>query len=114
MNRLTVIILAAGLLTCPAAFAHTELVSSTPADNTVLESVPKAFTLKFTEAAKLTVLSVQLRGGDKQELGPLPAAMQESFIIPAPELTSGSYTLSWRALTDDGHVAHGELTFEVK
>lgn len=114
MRSTIVLVAAAGVLAGPAVFAHTELTASTPADKAVLDHAPMELTLSFSEAAKLTAWSIQKDGGSKHDLGPLPAKMQARFSVAAPELTAGHYTILWRALSDDGHVASGEIDFDVK
>jgi methionine-rich copper-binding protein CopC len=114
MRSSIVFVAALGVLAGPAVFAHTELTASTPTDKAVLDHAPKELTLSFSEAAKLTALSIQKQGGSEQDLGPLPAKMQARFSVAAPALTAGHYMIRWRALSDDGHVASGEIGFEVK
>ena len=37
----------------------------------------------------------------------------ERHMIPLPSLESGSYSLAWRAMGEDGHVIKGDLTFKI-
>lgn len=95
------------------AYAHTELSSSMPADKAVLAAAPKEVMLHFSEAVRLTALSVQKQGESKQSLGPLPAEVNKNFMVAAPTLSEGQYTVSWRALSEDAHVMTGEFAFAV-
>jgi methionine-rich copper-binding protein CopC len=106
-------LLAGSLLASTVAFAHSELHASTPANDAVLDSAPKEVMLHFTEAVRLTMLSVEKSGGAKIDLGPLPTAMAKDIAIPAPSLDQGHYVVSWRALSDDGHPANGKFSFTV-
>jgi methionine-rich copper-binding protein CopC len=65
--------------------------------------------LNFSEAARLTVLSIQKDSEPKQDLKPLPTAAAQQISIPLPALTPGTYSVSWRAVSDDGHVMPGTL-----
>ena len=95
------------------ADAHTELSASVPGDNAVLEAAPKEIMLHFSEPVRLTALTVQEQGQSKQSLGPLPADANEHFLVAAPALDEGRYTVSWRALSEDTHVMTGEIAFTV-
>jgi methionine-rich copper-binding protein CopC len=95
------------------AYAHTELSASMPADKAALDAAPKEVMLHFTEAVRLTALSLTKRGESKQDLGPLPTETQKDFAVAAPSLTAGEYVASWRALSEDAHVMTGEFTFTV-
>jgi methionine-rich copper-binding protein CopC len=35
-------------------------------------------------------------------------------VIPAPQLAPGSYTLSYRVLSDDGHIMSGSIKFRLR
>ena len=105
-----------GLLLCGAASnaaAHTHLQKSDPADGSTLQAAPAGFVLSFSEAARLTVLSLQKDAGPAQKIAPLPTAAARQITVPAPRLAPGTYTLSWRVLSDDGHVMPGKLTFTI-
>jgi copper transport protein len=109
--QLTLIVLAAGA--AQSAFAHAELSGSTPANCAMLESVPANLTLSFSEPVRLTALSVQKDGVARRSLGPLAAEASEEFVVAAPMLEDGHYTVSWRALSADTHVMTGEFMFSV-
>jgi methionine-rich copper-binding protein CopC len=93
------------------ANAHTELSASVPADKAVLEAAPKEVMLHFSEPVRLTALSVQKEGQSKQSVGPLPADASEHFVVVAPTLSEGRYTVSWRALSGDAYVMTGDFAF---
>jgi methionine-rich copper-binding protein CopC len=93
------------------ADAHAHLQSSTPADNSVITASPPDLVLNFSEAARLTALSIQKGSEAEQKLKPLPAADAAQILVPLPPLTPGTYIVSWYALSDDGHVTSGALHF---
>jgi methionine-rich copper-binding protein CopC len=96
------------------AYGHAELSASMPADKAVVAAAPKEVMLHFTEPVRVTALSLQKQGeSSKQSLGPLPAGTNKDFMVAAPALSDGQYTVSWRALSDDAHVMTGEFTFAV-
>ena len=100
------------LMSC-SAFAHTHLVKAVPANGSTISASPPNFVLTFAEPAKLTVLSLQKDAEPAKKIGPLPATPATEISVPAPQLTAGKYVLSWRAVSDDGHVMPGKLSFTV-
>ena len=113
-----------------AANAHSPLSSSSPQNGETLDVSPAEIVMEFKSPAKL--IKVELtKSKDKQEkslLGGLfggddgePVPLGKSFlmsmnkrqVIPMPSLGEGDYSLSWRAMGEDGHVIKGELTFKV-
>jgi methionine-rich copper-binding protein CopC len=95
------------------AYAHTHLKSSAPVDNSTVESAPSKLELHFSEAARLTALSIQAEGGAEQKLSPLPPQPAADASVSLPTLASGKYVVSWRVIGDDSHVMAGKLHFTV-
>ena len=93
------------------ATAHAHLQKSSPADNSVITTSPSDLVLNFSEAARLTALSIQKDSEPAQNLKPLPTAAAQQIFVPLPQLTPGAYSVSWRVLSDDGHVMAGALHF---
>jgi methionine-rich copper-binding protein CopC len=93
------------------ANAHAHLQKSSPADNSVITTSPSSLVLNFSEAARLTALSIQKDSEPAQNLKPLPTTAAQQISVPLPQLTSGSYSVSWRVVSDDGHVMAGALHF---
>ncbi|MCY3729970.1 MAG: copper resistance protein CopC [Rhodospirillaceae bacterium] len=92
--------------------AHTVLSSSVPADNAVA-AAPETITLAFSTQVRLTGLSLEDATGRTLDLGAIPTATQQEFVIVAPALPPGAYRVSWRAVGADSHVVSGEFRFEV-
>jgi methionine-rich copper-binding protein CopC len=91
--------------------AHAHLQKSSPADGSVVTTSPSNLVLNFSEAARATALSIQKGDEPKQNLKPLPTTAAQQISIPLPLLTPGSYEVSWRVVSDDGHVMSGALHF---
>jgi len=113
-SRLALVVICLALLPIPA-LAHAHLAESTPADGSVLKMPPTYFLLKFSEDAHLTALSLRREGESiAQKIAPLPTAASKSFSIPAPKLSSGSFTLSYRVVAaDDNHLSTGTIRFRL-
>ena len=94
-----------------AADAHAHLQKSSPADNSVISASPSNLVLNFSEAARLTALWIQNGEKPKQRLKPLPTAAAQQISVPLPSLTPGTYSVSWRLVSDDGHIMGGALHF---
>jgi methionine-rich copper-binding protein CopC len=93
------------------ASAHAHLQKSSPADNSVITTSPSNLVLDFSEAARLTALSIQKGSESPQKLKPLPTTAAQQISVPLPQLTPGSYSVTWHALSADGHVVSGALHF---
>jgi methionine-rich copper-binding protein CopC len=95
------------------AGAHAHLQKSSPVDGSVVTTSPSNLVLNLSEPARLTALSIQKGSEPKQDLKPLPTTAAQQITVPLPPLTPGTYSVSWRALSDDGHVMPGTLHFTV-
>jgi methionine-rich copper-binding protein CopC len=93
------------------ASAHAHLQKASPADGSVVTTSPSRIVLNFSEAARLTAASIQKGDAPRQSLKPLPAAAARQISVPLPQLTPGSYSVTWRVVSEDGHVMSGTLRF---
>ncbi len=95
------------------ALAHAHLEKTIPADGETLQVAPHDFHLRFAEPVRLTALTLQKQAAEPRKL-PLPGGdAQREFTLAAPDLQAGRYQLSWRVLSDDGHVMPGKISFTV-
>jgi len=95
------------------ANAHAHLQKSSPADGSVITTSPSDLVLNFSEAARLTALSIQKDREPAQNLKPLPTTAAQQISVPLPPLTPGTYSVNWRVVSDDGHMMAGALHFTV-
>mgnify|MGYP002837296039 CR=1 FL=1 len=125
-------LLLAILLVLPiAANAHSPLASSSPQNGETLDEPPTEIFMEFKLPAKLIKVDLtkqsdkqgknllgRLFGGDDGESVPLGTSflmiIDKRQVIPLPSLKDGRYSLTWRAMGQDGHVVKGELTFNIK
>ncbi len=100
-----------------AAFAHDELIGSTPSNGEIVEVGPTEIDLRYSanplEGAGATeVLVVSPSGAEVQQGDPV---LDRNGVIQ--ELSGaderGTYTVVWRIVSSDGHPVSGELTFSV-
>jgi copper resistance protein C len=93
------------------ATAHAHLQKSSPVDNSVITASPSDLVLNFSEAARLTALSIQKDSESPQKVKPLPTTAAQQISVPLPPLTPGTYSVNWRVVSDDGHMMSGALHF---
>ena len=114
-----------------SANAHSPLASSSPQNGETLAEPPTEIFMEFKLPAKLIKVDLtkqsdkqgknllgRLFGGDDGESVPLGTSflmtIDKRQVIHLPSLKVGSYSLTWRAMGEDGHVVKGELTFNIK
>lgn len=107
-------LLLAALTTLPAS-AHSTLLSATPEDGAELEEVPDAVVLTFNEDITDLGTDIVVTGPDGEDAtdGETQIEGPEVSRALAADLTAGEYTISWRAVSADGHPIDGESTFTV-
>jgi copper transport protein len=105
------------LLGAPAATAHATLVSSSPAEDETLEAPPAEAVLRFDEpvvAAERGALTVLDPEGRHLERGPgRSRSGGRTLEVGLREGGTGTYTVSYRVLSTDGHVITGSFVFHV-
>ncbi|CRK60763.1 Copper resistance protein CopC [Alloactinosynnema sp. L-07] len=100
----------------PAAFAHNQLVSSTPADKSSVDAGPSTIELTFDQPVQggtgvNTVVVVGPNGTDQWQGG--DASVRGNVVtVPVRELgPAGDYRVGYRILSADGHPVAGEIKF---
>ena len=107
-------LLIASLLS-PTAMAHTKVQSATLEDGGVYQTMPDVFDLVFAQKVGLATFSLKDSAGQDVDVDfTPPKSMESKFSIPMPELQSGVYKMTWRAVSKDGHIVNGELSFTVQ
>lgn len=117
-------LLAAGLMTAAAAYAHPELVQTTPAANATT-AAPARIELRFSErmidafsGADLLMIDMPGMKMDKPSKEAATAAVGADgmtlTLIPAKPLTPGTWRVDYRVAGADTHRVTGSFTFRVK
>lgn len=107
--------LAAFALDAAPASAHSELVSSDPADGAELADPPRQVVLTFNEEIQQTGTAVTVTGpsgtrvDDEQAL----RVIGSDVVAPMTPDGAGGYRVAYRAVSADGHVISGTLQFTV-
>jgi len=110
----------AGVLVGPAqpAYAHAQLVGTTPANGARLDTAPAEVVLRFSERVLLVPDGVRLLDATGAVRGAGPARIEpstpEEVRLPMPAgLGTGTYTVAWRVVSADSHPIHGAFAFGV-
>ena len=104
---LSVICLATG------ASAHATLVSTVPADGSVVVQAPKSVQLRFNEAVTPAVVSVIDAAGQTRDDAAVRVA-GDTIIITLPDnLPRGTHVVSYRVTSEDGHPVGGSMVFSI-
>ena len=103
-------------ISSPNAFAHTELVSTSPAAASFITAQPATITLTFSEAPILAGSYIQVEQTASSLISKPKAVLDgTSLVIPWPaEIAPGQVKVNWRAVADDGHVENGSFEFTYK
>jgi methionine-rich copper-binding protein CopC len=96
-----------------AAQAHSHLESSTPKEGSTVTAAPSSIELKFSEAVRVTALSIQKGEEKPRPLSPLPDKPTEKVSVAVPALDPGKYAVNYRVVSDDNHIMAGTLHFTV-
>jgi|SRR5690606_23757016 len=99
------------MILATAASAHAHLESSLPADRARV-SAPTAIELRFSEAVRVTSLTLQQGTAAATKLA-APTSASKHVSAPVSGLTPGDYKVSWRVASADGHLMSGTFAFTV-
>ncbi|MBM7787723.1 copper resistance CopC family protein [Tenggerimyces flavus] len=116
LQRIVVLIVAGLAMTMGAtapAWAHNELVSTTPEDKANVASAPTAVTLEFNDVVGKRFGFVSVTGPDGKQWNE-GAFQVEGSTVTQPLRTlepAGAYTVAWRVVSADGHPISGTFAF---
>ncbi len=97
----------------PAA-AHASLVTTDPTEGQVLPESPGVARLTFDETVSVPAGGVQVFDASGDMVTSEASARDAGHSVDLPEeLAGGSYVVSWRVVSADGHPVAGALTFSV-
>src|SRR4029450_10047652 len=104
--------LLSALCIATAAWAHPTLLSSDPADGSVLTQPPKMVQLHFNESVAPSVTGVIDAAGKAREVA--TRAVGQSVLIVLPDdLPQGTQIVSYRVVSQDGHPVAGSMGFSI-
>ncbi|WKA31668.1 copper resistance CopC/CopD family protein [Bradyrhizobium roseum] len=104
--------LLSALCIASAAWAHATLVSSEPADGSVLVQPPKMVQLHFNEAVAPAAIGVIDAAGKSRDVAAQAAGHSVLIVLP-DELPQGTQIVSYRVVSEDGHPVAGSMVFSI-
>lgn len=106
------VLLAAG--TAGPAEAHATLVRSNPAEGAVLAAAPATAVFTFDEAVSLPDQGVKVFDAAGDTVASSAISRDAVVTVDLPDrMASGTYVVTWRAVSGDGHPIAGSLTFSI-
>jgi copper transport protein len=116
-GRLLGLLVAAICLVLPAiGSAHASLVRSDPAAEQVVQASPKSVTLTFNEPVETALAAIRVfdDGARRVDVGTTVRAGRNVLTTRIDQtLARGTYTVSWRIASADGHPIEGAFVFHV-
>ena len=109
--------LAVAAVAAPTATAHSVLVGTTPANDTLLQESPTEVVLEFNEPVDPSLGSLRVFDGRGEQVdsGGVSQPVDTQLTVGLPsELAPGTYTVAWRVVSDDAHPISGAFVFHVK
>ena len=104
-----------GLLFASPAAAHAELVATNPANGAQLAAPPDEVVMTFTESVNLLQDGTRLVdsvGATVPTSEPVADGRTVTWPMPG-DLPDGSYTVTWKLVSSDGHPIAGAFSFGV-
>ena len=112
--KLALLVSGSALLT---GMFHNHLVKSTPSTGEKLAASPGDIRLWFNERPEIAFTSVTLLKADSTKIVTIKAvATADSMSVSAPlpqPLPAGSYLVTWRTASRDGHAIRGTYGFTI-
>jgi copper transport protein len=107
---LAIVVSAAG----PAG-AHAVLLRTEPSPQTTVQTPPDAVRLRFSEPVEVAFGAVRVFDvdGKRVDEGKLSTAAGGREVVVPAALPGGTYTVTWRVVSTDGHAIHGGFQFYV-
>lgn len=111
-------LLAALVAFAAPAFAHDQLVSSTPAADEVLTEAPAEITLEYSsellDLGESSTIIMVVDANEKDWLAGTPTLDRNVVTAPlAPDMPAGSYEIRWQVVSSDGHPITGIVPFSI-
>ncbi len=116
IRTLVLVALLAALAFPAFATAHATLDRTDPLDGQVVQTSPSKVTLTFSEPVETALGAIRVFDGDARRVDqgePIRESPNVVSIRVADNLARGTYTVSWRVGSADGHPVDGAFVFHV-
>jgi len=104
------------LAAVPAIFAHAKLLRSEPSAKATLKESPKTVVLWFSEELESQFSTIVVTDQNSKHVDKNDVSLAEGnkkLQISLEDLSPGTYTVEWKALSTDQHTMKGKFTFTV-
>jgi copper transport protein len=106
------------LASAPAAFAHAQLLGTSPASGATVAVQPKEVIFEFNQSVGGTLGAVRVYDAQGHEVDNLdvshPQGNERSMGVGLkPGLADGTYTATYRVISADTHIVYGGLVFDI-
>jgi copper transport protein len=111
----TALVLVIMLSTAGPASAHAVLLRTDPSPQTTVKTPPSAVRLDFSEPVEVAFGAVRVFDvdGKRVDKGTIQTAQGRRQLVVPASLPGGTYTVTWRVVSADGHPVHGGFQFYV-
>lgn len=99
------------------ALAHAKLVRSEPKANAKLQQRPKLVELWFNEELEPNLNTIEVKDGQGRRVDKGAVTLAEGnkkAQVELGELSGGTYTVDWKAVSEDEHTIRGKFVFAVE
>lgn len=100
------------------AAAHTHLIDSEPAADSVLDAAPKQVHVKFDSRIETRFSRLEVYAPDGSQVDQRNTSASENkrelTVDLAEDLPSGEYKVLWNVVARDGHRMRGDFKFSIK
>jgi len=105
----------ASVLRATPASAHAVLLRAEPSPQTTVESPPAAIRLTFSEPVEVAFGAIRVFDvdGNRVDDGSIRRAERNRQVVLPVGLRDGTYTVTWRVTSEDGHPVRGGFGFFV-
>jgi copper transport protein len=116
LAAIALIVVGLTLSTAAPASAHADLLETTPASEELLDDGPDTVDLRYTEPVQASSGGVRVFGpdGERVDRGSIDQREGGELLrVPVEAGDEGTYTVSWRVTSEDGHTISGAFVFHV-
>ena len=106
------------LVSAPSAFAHAQLLGTSPLSGSTVAKQPSEVIFKFNQAVGGTLGAVRVYNAQGQEVDNLDVGHPEGHqhwmgVGLKPGLPDGTYTGTYKVISADTHIVYGGLVFNI-
>ena len=112
------LVVALALVSAPTAFAHAQLLGTSPLSGSTVAEQPSEVIFKFNQNVGGTLGAVRVYDAQGDEVDDLDVTHPDGNehwmgVGLKPELPDGTYTATYRVISADTHIVYGGLVFNI-